>query len=204
MLFDLDGTLVDSLPDIAASVDHVRASFQLPALGTAAVVGMVGDGLVKLLERAMGDRFSDPDEALQLYREHHWDQCIALVAPFPGVVDCLAAWQAAGHPLAVVTNKPARFVHRILDHLGMDRWFDAVVCGDTTPERKPHPAPILWALRALNHDGEGAVMVGDSPNDLRAGRAAGLRTVAVLYGYGAEAELRSVGADDYWVRFGTS
>jgi phosphoglycolate phosphatase len=204
MLFDLDGTLVDSLPDIAASVDHVRASFQLPALGTAAVGGMVGDGLVKLLERALEDRPLHLDEALQLYREHHWDQCIALVEPFPGVADRLAGWQAAGHPLAVVTNKPARFVHKILDHLGMDQWFDAVVCGDTTPQRKPHPAPILWALRKLNHDGEGAVMVGDSPNDVHAGRAAGLRTVAVLYGYGTEAELRSVGADDYWVSFGTS
>ena len=204
MLFDLDGTLVHSLPDIAASVDHVRAGFELPPLGAAAVQGMVGDGLIKLLERALGDHFPEPDEALQLYREHHLDQCIALVEPFPRVVDCLASWQAAGHPLAVVSNKPARFVHRILDHLGMDRWFDAVVCGDTTPERKPHPAPILWALRLLDHDGDGAVMVGDSPNDLRAGHAAGLRTVAALYGYGIEAELRSIGADDYWVRFGTS
>jgi len=204
MLFDLDGTLVDSLPDIAASANHVLQSFDLPLLEDAAVRGMVGDGLVKLLERAIGEQCPEPDTALRLYREHHWDQCIALVEPFPGVADCLSGWQTAGHPMAVVTNKPARFVHRILDHLGMNQWFDAVVCGDTTPERKPHPAPVLEALRILDHDGNGAVMVGDSPNDLLAGRAAGLRTVAALYGYGQESELRSIGADDYWLRFGTA
>lgn len=204
MLFDLDGTLVHSLPDIAQSVDHVRAGFGLPPLGAAAVRGMVGDGLIKLLERALGDQFPEPDQALQLYREHHWDQCIALVEPFPEVADCLQAWQAAGHPLAVVTNKPERFVHKMLDHLGLARWFDAVVCGDTLPVHKPDPAPVLEALRLLGHNGEGAVMVGDSPNDLHAGRAAGLRTVAALYGYGQETELRSIGADDYWVRFGTA
>ena len=207
MLFDLDGTLVDSLPDIAASVDHVRMRFDLPPLGAAAVQQMLGDGLAKLLEHALGNQFPEPEEALQLYREHHWDQCIALVRPFPGVVDCLAGWHGSGHPLAVVTNKPTRFVHRILDHLDLARWFGVVVCGDTTPERKPHPAPVLWALRLLDHDGDPsstAVMVGDSPNDLRAGRAADVHTVAALYGYGSEAELRSIGADDYWVRFGTA
>jgi phosphoglycolate phosphatase len=204
MLFDLDGTLVHSLPDIAQSVDHVRQSFDLPPLGAAAVRQMVGDGLIKLLERALGEHFPDPDAAVELYREHHWHQCIALVEPFPGVVERLASWQAAGHPLAVVTNKPARFVHRILEHLQLGRWFDAVVCGDTTSERKPHPAPVLRALEILDRNPDGAVMVGDSPNDLHSGRAAGVRTVAALYGYGLEAELRSIGADDYWVRFGTT
>lgn len=206
MLFDLDGTLVDSLPDIAASVNHVRQRFRLPPLEAAAVQGMVGDGLIKLLERALGERFPEPDRALELYREHHWHQCIALVRPFPGVMDCLAAWRTAGHALAVVTNKPTRFVHRILDHLDLARFFDAVVCGDTVSERKPHPAPLHEALRRMDHEGtdKSAVMVGDSPNDLRAGRAAGLATVAALYGYGREAELRSIGADDYWVRFGTA
>lgn len=204
MLFDLDGTLVHSLPDIARSVDHVRDSFGLPPLGAERVRRMVGDGLVKLLERALGDRFPEAEVALDLYREHHFEQCIDMVRPFPGVPDCLAAWREAGHPLAVVTNKPARFVHRMLEHLGLSRWFDAVVCGDTLPQKKPHPAPVQEALRLLERDHEGAVMIGDSPNDLHAGRAAGLRTVAALYGYGEEIELRRIGADDYWVRFGTA
>ena len=103
-----------------------------------------------------------------------------------------------------MTNKPARFAQRLLDHLGLAAAFDVVVGGDTTPRSKPDPAPLLEALRVLDQDGEGAVMVGDSPNDLRAGRAAGLHTVAALYGYGAEAELRAIGADVYWVRFGTA
>jgi phosphoglycolate phosphatase len=204
MLFDLDGTLVDSLPDIAASVNHVRTTFDLPPLGAPAVRRMVGDGLVTLLDRALGERFPDPEEALRIYREHHWHQCIDLVEPYPGVVDCLSKWRAAGHPLAVVTNKPARFAQRVLDHLGLAAAFDVVVGGDTTPQRKPDPVPLLEALRVLDHDGEGAVMVGDSPNDLRAGRAAGLRTVAALYGYSTEADLRAIGADVYWVRFGTA
>lgn len=204
MLFDLDGTLVDSLPDIAASVDHVRARFELPPLGPEAVRSMVGDGLVKLLERALGDQFPEAEVALELYRQHHFDQCIDLVQPFPGVRESLASWQEAGHPLAVVTNKPTRFVHRMLEHMDLLRWFDAVVCGDTLPQKKPHPAPLHEALRLLGHESNGAVMVGDSANDLRAGRAAGLRTVAALYGYGEETELRRIGADDYWVRFGTA
>jgi len=201
LLFDLDGTLVDSLPDIAASVNHVRAAFALPALPLDAVRGMVGDGVSALLARALPGMPDALPRALALYRAHHAEQCTALVRPFPGVRAALAAWQARGFPMAVVTSKPAPFAERVLERVGLRGFFAAVVDGDAVQKRKPDPEPCLLALRLLGAAPGRGTMIGDGVQDLRAGKAAGLRTVAVLHGYGDPAELRAAGADEYWPAF---
>ncbi len=208
LLFDLDGTLVDSLPDIAASVDFVRAAYDLPALGSDGVRTMVGDGLSTLLARALPGLDDDArSRAEATYREHHFTQCTRLVRAFPGVHTHLTAWRASGWPLAVVTNKPREFALRVLAACGLDGFFDVVIGGDSTPARKPDPAPCRAALAALGAPtgtGGRGTMIGDGVQDLRAGRAAGLRTIGALFGYRPAAELRAEGADAYWTAFGAA
>lgn len=205
LLFDLDGTLIDSLADIAASANHLRVSYGLQPVASEAARSWVGDGVFALMERCLAELGPlDPirDEAWNRYSEHHFEQCTRLVRPYPGVSACLAQWQAVGHPMAVVTNKPTRFVTRILDHLQLTDFFPAVVCGDTLPVKKPDPEPVREALRRLGNPPGTATMVGDSVQDLRAGKAAGVRTAAALFGFSDEEALRREGADEYWPAFG--
>lgn len=209
-LFDLDGTLADTLPDIAASCNHVRARFGLPPCATAVVRGFVGDGARTLLARALdGALPADPaaaaralDDAFASYVAHHEAQCTVHARLYPGALAALQALHEGGHPLAVVTNKPARFAAPILRALGLERLLPVVVGGDTLPVRKPDPAPVLHALAQLGAEPLGATMIGDGVQDLRAGKAAGARTIACLYGYGDPAALRAEGADGYWAAFG--
>jgi phosphoglycolate phosphatase len=204
-LFDLDGTLADTLADIAASTDHVRAGFGLPPLGAAGVRDLVGHGAGTLLRRALrelGAADGDPlyDRAYEIYAAHHEDQCTRAARLYPGVGTWLDAHAAAGHRFAVVTNKPERFARAVLAHLGVDGHFAVVFGGDTMPARKPDPAPLRAALQRLGADA--GTMVGDGETDVRAGKAAGLRTIGCLYGYRPPALLRAEGADRYWSAFG--
>jgi phosphoglycolate phosphatase len=202
-LFDLDGTLVDSLPDIAASANFVRRQYNLPEVPLESVMGMVGDGLVTLLKRALEHRAEEVfDEAIKLYRTHYHGQCVRMTTVYPGVRECLAAWSDAGHPLAVVTNKPSLFANKILEHLELSRWLPVVIGGDTLSVRKPDPSPVWTALDQLGVGRERGLMVGDSVGDIQAGRAAGIRTAAALFGYQPEADLRGARADEYWTVFG--
>lgn len=213
ILFDLDGTLVDSLPDIAASTHHVQARFGLPPSSLAAVREMIGSGLPHLLRLALAPRSEEPgwlDAALPVYREHHRRQCTAHVVPFPGVVEALRAWHREGRPMGVVTNKPVEFARRILSHLELSQFLPVVVGGDSLPQRKPDPAPVLAALAELAVRGPGGdhqpqetgLMVGDSVHDVVAGRAAGLRTAVVAFGYRPLVELLRAEPDEVWHRFG--
>jgi len=211
-LFDLDGTLADTLPDIAASCNHARSRFGLPPLLTPQVRTFVGDGALALLRRALQQALPpDPAradallaDALAGYLAHHEGQCTVHARLYPGVRDLLQRLAAAGHSLGVVTNKPARFAGPILRALGVERLLPVVVGGDTLPQRKPDPAPILHALRQLGGEAGDATMVGDGVQDLRAGKAAGLRTIGCLYGYGEPAALRAEGADGWWSAFGVA
>jgi phosphoglycolate phosphatase len=204
-LFDLDGTLADTLADIAASTDHVRAGFGLPPLGAAGVRDLVGHGAGTLLRRALrelGAADGDPlfDRAYAIYAAHHQEQCTRTARLYPGARAWLDAHAARGHAFAVVTNKPERFARAVLAHLGVADDFAIVIGGDSGPTRKPDPAPLHAALQRL---GAGAgTMVGDGETDVRAGKAAGLQTIACLYGYRPPELLRAEGADRYWSAFG--
>ena len=213
-LFDLDGTLADTLGDIAASTNHVRVANGLPAVPVAVVRSFVGDGARTLLRRALHEVLpttpaaAEPalDAAFAAYCEHHAVQCTATVQLFPGVRAYLEALAHAGHPLAVVTNKPERFALPIVRHFGLHELLRVVVGGDTLPVKKPDPAPLHHALQQLGCGGvpaaTGATMVGDGVQDLRAGKAAGLRTIGCLFGYGDPKLLRAEGADAFWHGFG--
>ena len=212
-LFDLDGTLADTLPDIAASTNHVRAVWDLPPLDLPAVRRLIGDGARSLLLRALHERLPPAgparetalDAAFADYTAHHTVQCTAAAQLYPLVRGHLESLRAAGHALAVVTNKPERFALPLVHHLGLHDLLPVVIGGDTLPQKKPDPAPLRLALQRLAVPEElaaGAVMVGDGVQDLRAGAAAGLRTIGCLFGYGDPAALRAERATTYWQAFG--
>ncbi len=180
-LFDLDGTLVDSVADLAGSVNLLRGELALPPLPVSTVRGYVGDGATMLVRRALGDAlFGDAQlqRFLALYGEHLLDR----TAPYPGIVEFLERHQA--RPMAVVTNKPLALTLELLDGLQLRRFFPVILGGDSFPEKKPHPKPVLEALRMLGADPAGAVMIGDHHTDLRAGRAAGIATCFCSWGVG--------------------
>jgi phosphoglycolate phosphatase len=211
-LFDLDGTLADTLEDLAASCNHVRAAHGLPPAARELVRSFVGDGARTLLRRALQPVLPSDvpaqdallDAAFAAYVAHHDRQCVGHATLYPGVREHLGQLHELGHPLAVVTNKPERFARPLLVHLGIAPLLGAIVGGDTLAQRKPDPAPIRFALQQLGAEGNSATMVGDGVQDLRAAKAAGVRTIACLFGYGDPAALRAEGADAFWATFGGS
>ena len=204
-LFDLDGTLADTLPDLAASVNFVRALHDLQPLDDATVRGYLGDGARALLSRALAELAPDAAALERSYADYiadHEQRCTQSPRLFAGVTEHLVELRERGHPIAVVTNKPERFALPVVRCLGLDVFTSVVVGGDTLPTRKPDPAMLSHALRLLGAEDDGATMVGDGLQDLRAGKALGLRTIACLFGYGDPTALEAEGPDVLWGRFG--
>ena len=188
LILDLDGTLVDSLPDLLDVLNQVLGDLGVRALAAAQAKPMIGDGTLKLVERALAARGVTPDHVrpaqahfLQLYESRPAE----LTRPYPGVPEALARLAAEGWIFALCTNKPERATHLVLEALDLDRWFRAIVTGDTLPQKKPDPAPMRAALAALELPAHRAVAAGDHANDLRSASRAGLRAIFARYGYGA-------------------
>ncbi|MEQ8798592.1 MAG: phosphoglycolate phosphatase [Salinisphaeraceae bacterium] len=186
VVFDLDGTLVDSAPDLAAATDAVLAELGAPAAGVTKVRDWVGNGTRKLVERALVDARLDPARTEAV---HDRFQALYAAAPcvesrlFDGVQVCMAALAERGMPMALVTNKPAAFLPAILGGLGIEGYFRWTLGGDSLPQKKPDPAPLLHCAEQAGVPPEHCLMVGDSRHDVQAGRAAGFPVVAVTYGY---------------------
>lgn len=185
-LFDLDGTLIESREDLAFAVNLTRRDFQLPERDQAEIVACVGEGMRKLIERAIPERPELWDEMLVRQRANYGAHLLDRTVLYPGVKETLQALCRAGWRLGVVTNKPAVFTHPILEGLGVSGCFGAVVGGGDCPELKPDPAPLFLAAARLGVrlDG-GDWMVGDNFTDLESGRRAGLRCCYCRYGFGA-------------------
>lgn len=186
LVFDLDGTLVESDRDLARAANRLLDEWGRPALPLDRVRSFVGDGARKLVERcfeATGGLPGSLDHLTEtfvaLYEENIADDTV----PFDGVQETLTALKEAGHRLAVCTNKPAAPTHRLLAALNLTEFFEAVVGGDSLPVRKPDPRHILGLLDQMAVPPAAAVMIGDSGNDIHAGRDAGLKTILVTFGY---------------------
>jgi phosphoglycolate phosphatase len=196
MLFDLDGTLIDSKTDLANSINLMLADLDRPPLDEATVGGFVGDGVRVLVRRCLTATEPDhqpPEEALHakgiaLMHSHYADEMLKTTRLYPRVAETLVSFD--NKLKAVVTSKEVRFTKIILDHLDIARYFHAIVGGDTTPARKPDPRPVLEAIRLLGGPAADAVMIGDSENDINAGRGAGTRTCAVTFGFRTAEQLR--------------
>jgi len=186
---DLDGTLLDTITDLSDAINLMLDRLGLPRLEAARVRAMVGKGMANLVKQALAAAgASAPCEeearaALALYQECYAGILSRATAPYPGVLSALQAFQAARMPLAVVTNKAARFTVPLLAQQRLDGFFDLVICGDTLPQRKPHPEPLLHAAKHFGIAPGELLMVGDSINDVEAALAAGCPMIGVPYGY---------------------
>lgn len=188
ILFDLDGTLVDTAPDLAAATDFALQRAGRPAIGLEAVRAMVGDGARALIEKGFRASGGMPEPeafeaAMADFMAYYGKHLADTSRPFPGVVTCLAGLAERGYALAVCTNKPEGFSHSILGQLGLAGFFGAVVGGDSLPVRKPDPGHLHGTLERLGGPHDWAAMVGDSANDVNAAAAAGLPCVVVSFGY---------------------
>lgn len=195
--FDLDGTLLDTVPDLAEACQRMLAELGEPSRSVEEIRCFVGKGMVNLVTRCL-TREMPPSEALlaqgvDAFKRHYSAVNGQATTIYPDVMEGLLAWQASGRKLGVVTNKPAVFTEPLLDAVGMTHFFEVIVSGDTTPEKKPHPEPILHACRAMGVSPADNLHIGDSHNDVLAARAAGCTAWCVPYGYN---EGRSVDSAD--------
>jgi phosphoglycolate phosphatase len=198
VLFDLDGTLVDSAPDLAGAANRLRADHGLPPLPLADLRPMVGSGARGMVGVAFGVAPGDARfEALRDAFLAHYDACLLeTTQPFEGVDAMLSALESAGVPWGIVTNKATRFTTPIVAGLGLAQRAGVVVCGDTTPHSKPHPEPLWHAARALGLAPQDVVYVGDDLRDAQAAKAAGMAMVVATWGYlGLGEPVHSWGAD---------
>lgn len=201
ILIDVDGTLVDSVPDLAYCVDAMMEKLDRPPCGEARVRDWVGNGVERLVRRALvGALEGEPDAAdferayplfIDLYAENTSKRsCL-----YPGIREGLDMLKTAGYALGCVTNKAARFTEPLLEDLGIRDDFSIVISGDTLPRKKPDPEPLLHAARFFGSTPEASLMIGDSVSDVSAARAAGFQIVCVSYGYNHGVDIRDAEPD---------
>jgi 2-phosphoglycolate phosphatase len=198
VLFDLDGTLADTAPDLAAAANRQRADRGLRPLPIDQLRPMASHGARGLIGRALGLAPGDADyETARIEFLEYYEQGLYVETQlFAGMAETLDRLEAEGRRWGVVTNKASRFTGPLMERLGLHRRAACVVSGDTTPHAKPHPAPIQHALKSCAVGSERTVYVGDDLRDVQAGRAAGVATVIAAYGYlGADADIASWGGD---------
>ncbi|MDR0280055.1 MAG: phosphoglycolate phosphatase [Paucimonas sp.] len=189
VMFDLDGTLIDSVPDLAAAVDRMLLEMDRPPAGVAAVRQWVGNGAPVLVRRALAggiehsavdDREAEHglDIFMRAYAESH-----DLTVIYPGVRDTLRWLQEQDVEMALITNKPERFVGPLLDQMQIGPYFRWIIGGDTLPQKKPDPAALLHVMQMAGVQPDEALFVGDSRTDVQAAKAAGVKCVGLTYGY---------------------
>lgn len=184
IVFDLDGTLVDSKVDLANSVNHALLAYGLPALPFPRIFSYIGDGATMLIRRAAGeDGNGMVPGILDRFLSHYGRHLLDTTLPYPGVSESLAEWKNA-YGMAVLTNKPLEMTRTILSGLALDRFFRDVVGGDSFGSKKPDPEGLLHLMRSRGVSPAETLMVGDSRNDVLAGKRAGAGTCGVTYGLG--------------------
>ncbi|MFJ9990517.1 phosphoglycolate phosphatase [Pseudomonas putida] len=189
VMFDLDGTLIDSVPDLAAAVDRMLLELGRPPAGLDAVRQWVGNGAEVLVRRALAGGIEHDtvdaqlaERALALFMEAYGESH-ELTVVYPGVRDTLRWLRKQGVEMALITNKPERFVGPLLDQMKIGRYFRWIIGGDTLPQKKPDPAALLFVMKMAGIAPEQSLFVGDSRSDVQAARAAGVKSVGLTYGY---------------------
>lgn len=189
VVIDLDGTLLDTAPDLADAAMAMAADLGLPAIDLAEVKTYIGNGVSRLVKRVLTrDMFADPApelfaQALPIYEKHYAEWVSRKSRPFPGVVEGLQAFRAMGVHVACITNKAERFTVPLLRDTGLIDFFELILSGDTLPEKKPSPLPLLHACQVFGVEPDELLLIGDSLNDTQAARAAGCPVFCVPYGY---------------------
>ena len=202
VLFDLDGTLLDTLPDLHAAVCSTLKELGRPELSIEATSHYVGRGMAMLIKRALAgsldvDENNTPafEEALACFSRHYEQENGRQARFFPGVLEGLEILRAKGVPMAVVTNKPKMFTLSLLETTGLMSYFTVVLGGEDLPEKKPNPMPLIWACGRLNVLPAESLFIGDSIIDSQAARAAGCRVFLLPYGYNEGRDIQELDCD---------
>lgn len=201
ILIDVDGTLVDSVPDLAYCVDETMKQLDMPERGEAAVRNWVGNGVERLVRRALTNALDgEPDEALfdkayPVFLDLYADNTSKRSLLYPGVREGLDYLKTQGYRLGCVTNKAAQFTIPLLKDLGIHDDFDSIVCGDTLPKKKPDPLPLLHSAETFGVAPGDSLMLGDSMSDVKAARAASFQIICMSYGYNHGVDIRESNPD---------
>ena len=202
VLFDLDGTLLDTVPDLHAAVCAMLADLGRPALPEEAVRSYVGRGIANLVKRVLADSLDAAEddspasaEALASFRRHYARENGRRTQLFPGAREGLEAIRAKGLPMAVITNKAEAFTRPLLEMTGLAEFFSVVVSGDNLPRHKPDPMSLVWTCGRLGVSPTDALFIGDSVNDFLAARAACCRVFLLPYGYNEGRDVRELECD---------
>ena len=189
VVIDLDGTLLNTAPDLAKAAELMMAELGLPAVPMETIKTYIGNGVSRLVKRVLtGDMQAEPDAALfekaiAIYHKHYGEHVADLSRPFDGVVEGLQAMKAAGYRVACITNKAEQFTVPLLLATHLHGYFDMILSGDTLPKKKPDPLPLLHACERFGIQPNELLLIGDSLNDTQAARAAGCHVFCVPYGY---------------------
>jgi len=197
LLFDLDGTLVDSVPDLALAVNQTLQQLEHDTFDEATIRNWVGNGALCLISRALSASKNIDNtlpealvtKALSLFLSFYQDCVCVDSALYSGVKETLTALKERGYRLAIITNKPETFIEPILQGLALTNLFELQLGGDSLPERKPHPLPLFTACQQLKVSTEQCVMIGDSKNDILAAKAANIDSIGLSYGYNYDEDL---------------
>ena len=191
LIFDLDGTLINSALDLAIAVNYMLETLERETFSEEIIHGWVGNGALTLVKRALsGNRTVNDsldevyvEKVLKVFLDYYAKNLCNATVPYPHVNSTLNKLKDTGYTLAIVTNKPFKFVAPILKGLGMDGLFELILGGDSLSEKKPHPMPLLHVCERLKISVEESVMIGDSKNDILAANACDMHSVGVTYGY---------------------
>ena len=201
VLVDVDGTLVDSVPDLAYCVDEMMKALGMPERGEQRVRQWVGNGVERLVKRSLLNQLDgEPDEALYaralpVFEALYRDNTSRRSCLYDGVREALDFLLTTGVRIGCVTNKASQFTLPLLQDLGVRDYFETVVCGDTVARKKPDPMPLLEAAKRLDTEPRDALMLGDSMSDVKAARAAGFAIVCMSYGYNHGEDIRDYNPD---------
>lgn len=203
ILFDLDGTLVDSVPDLASAINRMLETLDRDGFEVSIIRGWVGNGAQMLVKRALSgatlvDEALDPElvsKALETFLGFYAQALCVNTRPYPDVTTTLDTLKSKGYRLAIVTNKPYAFVGPLLEGLSLKRQFELWLGGDSLERRKPDPLPLLHICDALGVAVSECVMVGDSKNDILAAKRAGMQSIGVTYGYNYDEDITVYGPD---------
>lgn len=201
VLFDLDGTLVDSVPDLHVAVNAMQAELGNPERAEADVRNWVGNGIERLVERALtNDLHGKPDpaeveRALPVFKRHYAQSNGQHSQVFDGVIEGLELIKALGLSMGCVTNKASAFTLPLLEQTGLKDYFEVVISGDSLPLKKPDPAPLIYSAGWFHVHPSEALMIGDSISDVKAARAAGFSIVCMSYGYNHGEDIRDYDPD---------
>ena len=201
VLFDLDGTLVHSAPDIAYAANLMLRDLGLAEQSYGRIAGWIGDGMARLVKRALtGEIDGEPaaelfERGLQRFKSHYAANLTRETEPYPGVVGAVAELKSRGFILGCVTNKAEAFVQPLLERLDLMKYLSVIVAGDTVAARKPDPLPLRYACERTGTNPAESVLIGDSANDVLGAKAAGMESIAVTYGYTPGRDMRALQPD---------